>query len=446
MTTCRRAARSLAECLRINHHSKTYSIPIRAFASSACSNEVAQAATETVTPTFDPNTVTSIKGERTLMKTGVLPVGSRRRRAAVKTSDNIPFELLPYQCFQEARKVLMEDRQEKLELIKKERLRISNLLAADYSNKPNGEQLKHARLAGMRQHLEYLKIQADINDPLIKKRFEDGESDMTKPIYRYLADRKWRAHQHKLIVQRIDQLGIVPDLLPQFEPTAEVRMAFGKRVVHPGEFIDSRVSEMMPRLNVQVFDKGERLITVIVFDSDVPDLNNDGFTSRIHYMASNIPMSPTDTSLPFSHASKEDQLVHSWIPPFAQKGSPYHRYSVWVLQQESGKLNVEELRQLKREGGNLRWIQPKFKLDPIGVHVFRSIWDEGTAGVMERAGVDGADVEFKRKKIEALKPKQKARGWEARHAGPKYASLRKGRDAHLKRVVKKHTRGRKGGH
>ena len=27
----------------------------------------------------------------------------------------------------------------------------------------------------MRKYLEYLKIQADINDPLIKKRFEDGE-------------------------------------------------------------------------------------------------------------------------------------------------------------------------------------------------------------------------------------------------------------------------------
>jgi len=27
----------------------------------------------------------------------------------------------------------------------------------------------------MRRHLEYLKVQADINDPLVKKRFEDGE-------------------------------------------------------------------------------------------------------------------------------------------------------------------------------------------------------------------------------------------------------------------------------
>jgi len=119
--------------------------------------------------------VTSIKGEKALMKSGVLPVGSRRRRAAVKSSDNIPFEQLPYQCFQEALKVLKADREEKLALIKTERLRISNLEARDPADVYGGEKAKLRSLGGMRKHLEWLKIQADINDPLIKKRFEDGE-------------------------------------------------------------------------------------------------------------------------------------------------------------------------------------------------------------------------------------------------------------------------------
>lgn len=114
------------------------------------------------------------------MKTGVMPIGSRRRRAAIKSSDNIPFEQLPYQCFQEALKILREDRAEKLELIKKELLRISNLVAQDASKIKGGEAQKERRLVSMRQHLEYLKIQADINDPLIKKRFEDGEG---RPLY-----------------------------------------------------------------------------------------------------------------------------------------------------------------------------------------------------------------------------------------------------------------------
>ena len=38
-----------------------------------------------------------------------------------------------------------------------------------------GERQKQIRLDSMSRHLEKLKILADINDPLIKKRFEDGE-------------------------------------------------------------------------------------------------------------------------------------------------------------------------------------------------------------------------------------------------------------------------------
>ena len=38
-----------------------------------------------------------------------------------------------------------------------------------------GEVSKKGRLIAMQKHLERLKILADSNDPLIKKRFEDGE-------------------------------------------------------------------------------------------------------------------------------------------------------------------------------------------------------------------------------------------------------------------------------
>lgn len=250
--------------------------------------------------------------------------------------------------------------------------------------------------------------------------------DMNKPIYRYLADRKWREFQRLLIVQRINQLSVVPDLLPHFEPTAEVRVAFKQRNVQPGEYVDSRVSELPPRLKVQVFDKGERLVTVVVVDGDVPLLDKDSFMHRCHYLATNIPISPTQTSLPLSKA-QESQLVLPYIPPFAQKGSPYHRYSIFVLEQSPGKtIDVEALKkEVKRDEFSLRSFTRKNGVQPIGVGIFRSLWDDGTAGVMQRAGIEGADIEFKRKRIPALKPKQKARGWEARHASDKYKSLRR---------------------
>ncbi|KAH7419359.1 putative 54S ribosomal protein L35, mitochondrial [Cadophora sp. MPI-SDFR-AT-0126] len=426
MSTCQKAVRPLARCLHVTQPSSHSVRIIRTFTSSSRTYEEATTETVPFKPIFDPATVTNPRQEKKLMKSGITPIGSRRRRAALKTSDNIPFEQLPYQCFQEARKVLAADREEKMKLIATERLRISNLIATDASNIRGGEATKQKRLDSMRRHLEYLKIQADINDPLIKKRFEDGEGDMNKPIYRYLADKKWREYQRKIIVQRINQLAVVPDVLPFFEPTADVKMAFRDRNVQPGEFIDSRVSEVPARLKVQVFDKGPRLVTVAVVDSDVPLVEKDNFMSRCHYLAINIPLSPVDTSIPLSMAT-EDQLVLPWLPPFAQKGSPYHRYSVFVIEQKPGQtLNVAELKDsVKRDEFHLKSFVDKQRIKPIGMTIFRSLWDEGTAGVMSRAGIQGADIEFKRKKVIAIKPKQKARGWEARHSGGKYLSLQR---------------------
>ncbi len=102
-----------------------------------------------------------------------MPVGSRRRRAAIQSSDNVPFEQMPYQCFQEARKILQEDREAKLTQIAEMRKRIAhwqNVSAADCG----GEFAKKGRLVRMQKHLEELKILADINDPLVKKRFVCG--------------------------------------------------------------------------------------------------------------------------------------------------------------------------------------------------------------------------------------------------------------------------------
>lgn len=126
-------------------------------------------------PVLDPNTVSTRQEERDLFRTqGLQPIGSRRRRAAIQSSDNVPFEQMPYQCFQEARKILQEDRQSKLAQIAGMRKRIAhwqNVPAAECG----GEFSKKGKLVRMHKYLEELKILADINDPLIKKRFEDGE-------------------------------------------------------------------------------------------------------------------------------------------------------------------------------------------------------------------------------------------------------------------------------
>ena len=108
------------------------------------------------------------------MDAGIFPVGSRRRRAALAQSPGIPFDELPYQCFQEARSILIADRAEKLKKIETERFRITRLQEMDPNTFPGGDVYKQRRLRSMMAELEKLKILADINDPNVKRRFEDG--------------------------------------------------------------------------------------------------------------------------------------------------------------------------------------------------------------------------------------------------------------------------------
>jgi large subunit ribosomal protein L35 len=55
----------------------------------------------------------------------------------------------------------------------------------------------------------------------------------------------------------------------------------------------------------------------------------------------------------------------------------------------------------------LRSFMARHLLKPFGVTLFRNKWDEGTAGVMTRAGVPGADMELKRIKVEPLPYKRR---------------------------------------
>lgn len=201
MSRCQQVARPIARCLRQGAPAQPAAPSISAAAARFFSNSTSRRDVEptTTSPTpaaeaqaahdlgdaakasnqlkeqwMDPNTTTLVWAERKLLKQGTDIIGSRRRRAAVRQSPNMPFEQLPYHCFQEARQVLGADREEKLEAIRKTSEEIRKLEARSADVYRAGEHHKQKKLDSLRRHLEQLKIQADINDPAVRRKFEDG--------------------------------------------------------------------------------------------------------------------------------------------------------------------------------------------------------------------------------------------------------------------------------
>jgi large subunit ribosomal protein L35 len=231
---------------------------------------------------------------------------------------------------------------------------------------------------------------------------------MNKPIYRFLADRKWREYKRKVIMQRVTQMGVVPDILPSIDPVASVAVTFGNKAVDPGAFVPSETCEQPPTIDVQVFDSGSRLATIAIIDADIPNLETDQFDARCHGVFANVELSPTNGQVKIGDLA-QGQIVAPWVPPTAQKGSPYHRVAVVVLQQADGTATDAAKLQAAATSGpfSLRHITKMTSLKPVGITMFRTQWDETMDEIMERHNIPGANVELRRKPAEKLPYKKK---------------------------------------
>ena len=209
-------------------------------------------------------------------------------------------------------------------------------------------------------------------------------------------------------MQRLEQMHVVPDVLPYLNPVADISIKFGRHTIQPGAFVESRISERPAKLSVQLMESGEKLVTIAVIDADVPNIETDMFEHRCHFLASNVSLSPTSPDIALANL-EESQVVFPWMPPHAQKGSPYHRLAILIMEQPGKQaIDVKACQEKhKRLGFNLRGFNNQHKISPLTGTLFRNIWDESTKAVMERTGLEGADIELKPKKPEALPYKKK---------------------------------------
>lgn len=129
-------------------------------------------------------------------------------------------------------------------------------------------------------------------------------------------------------------------------------------------------------------------------------IGKDSFDYRLHWLVSNIKISPKQTQAVGTTADPSDTVMN-WLPPHVQKGSPYHRYAMIVLKQP-GRLDADKLKakNQKRDGFILRGFQAKNQLETIGAFMWRGQWDEGTKQVMQENGLEGWDKMLVRRKEE----------------------------------------------
>ncbi|KAJ6573882.1 phosphatidylethanolamine-binding protein [Mycena vulgaris] len=308
----------------------------------------------------------------------------------------IPAGILP--AYDEALRVIRVDaRRVNKEAIKlrREVTRAHWRLSGGVELEAEEKRAKEAELEKMRAKLEILEVQSEVNLPDVRWSVANGMADLSIPSHRHLVEQRWRKDgELDLLMERIHQMDVVPDVLPVLHPTVDLhvtarlmpehfdslmrRNTFQRRVntfkeVIPGNYLTPKQTRVPPKLYANVFHTDVRLYTMLMVDPDVPDEENQTFSTFLHWLKPNIPLSAT-------HAGRIPLLnTHTpYIPPHPQQGTPYHRYVVLLLPQPP----LVPLKQ--RYGFDVRAFAKQWGLNGAvggGVHMWREVWDEYVGAV-----------------------------------------------------------------
>lgn len=263
--------------------------------------------------------------------------------------------------------------------------------------------LKQAQIRDMKLFAKTLRELADLNDPEVHWRHLKGDADFSLPVYRRLAQIKWSQKPLHLLMQRVTQMSVTPDVIPMIAPKVDVRLKFPDRLRGPrkgqfevGEFLNSSESATMPQIEIQQYHDNSGLYSVAIVDPDVPNEETDSYTNYLHYLRRDVSLTCTDHELHASNGS----LVHDYIPPHPHKGSNYHRYVVivWEQPQKAPQPNAPLAgHNIPREAFDAQSFAQQNGLHAVGINFWRQVWDAKVADLMQQyPGVGYVEKEFKR--------------------------------------------------
>lgn len=250
------------------------------------------------------------------------------------------------------------------------------------------------------QELESLLVKAELDNPEVQFNFQFNDKidnnpkiiDYTQPVYRYLGRKHWESYKQMLLMQRLETLAVIPDTLPTLVPRVDVSIKFPystgvNKWIEPGEILSSNVTSMEPVFKVQEFDLVDterQLYTILIVNPDEPDLENDSFKTTLVYGLCNLRLGYNDNVI---DARKFDasNVIAEYLPPVPEKNAGKQRFAVWVFRQQASlDLGSNET---TRDNFDIRKFVADNKLDAVGAHVWRSVWDTNVAKVREMYGM-----------------------------------------------------------
>ncbi|ORX64723.1 PEBP-like protein [Linderina pennispora] len=217
-----------------------------------------------------------------------------------------------------------------------------------------------AEVSALKKKYFDLAVEAEIND--------------SEPVYAHLKEQAWRARPLEILMQRLLQMYVLPDLLDPREvgiPQAQLNVALAEALLEPGSVIEPSEARKQPEIELTTFHEDTRLHTLVMVDLDEPHVEQQTFREQFHWVVANLPFSMSQTKTQISEGSE----LLAYIPPHPARGSPTHRYAFVAFEQpDGGKQRIENI-EVSRDLV-LREFAKQHHLRPVGLSFFRANWNE----------------------------------------------------------------------
>ncbi|KAF9158329.1 hypothetical protein DFQ26_007749 [Actinomortierella ambigua] len=325
--------------------------------------------------------------------------------------------------YDEALKIIAEDKIKRLEEIKVLQAKIGQLKQAAAS------QERDAEIEALEDRVYKQQVYAELNDPEVQWRFQHGvEVDMSKPVFRYMKNKQFVRERLPVIQQRVTQMFVTPDLLPPFTPSMDVRLDYDLlgssqitasksssllarvpmtaeqleegKYFETGSYLLPGQTLQQPKLDVGVFHPEQRLYTIVMVDPDVPDMDNQAYKQKLHWVMTNVPLSATQTLVDPSTAN----VILPYLPPHPHKGTKYHRYTVLVCEQPNkGQESISsEAVNISRDSTTFQSLCSQLRLSTKGLTFFRQIWDKDVSKIYKEILQEDEPVFGKMPRVDPL--------------------------------------------